>query len=96
VSYYNTTKLRPGNGLEAAAEAAESQNRAILRFFGFSRDGHFTPDQIWAIRFGKKIPITSVRRSISDLTRAGYLEKTKHLVMGIYGRPVHLWRVKDE
>ena len=95
MSYYNTIKLRAG-GWEAAAEVAESQNRAILRFFGFSRDGHFTPDQIWAIRFGKKIPITSVRRSISDLTRAGYLEKTKHLVMGIYGRPVHLWRVKDE
>ena len=37
--------------------------------------------------------ITSVRRSITDLTKEGYLEKTSEQRKGLYGKKEYIWRI---
>lgn len=37
------------------------------------------------------VPITSLRRAMSNLTRDGVLFKTEHKVIGMYGRPEFMW-----
>jgi predicted ArsR family transcriptional regulator len=94
VTYYNTNHL-VGDELKAAVRVTISQDYRILRFFQNQTHKPWSPDQVWKIVFFQSIPLTSVRRSISNLTAAGYLEKLKVMRMGHYGRPVHVWRVKS-
>jgi predicted ArsR family transcriptional regulator len=41
-------------------------------------------------------PLTSVRRSISNLTADGKLVKTERKVQGPYGRPEYVWRLAGD
>ncbi len=38
-------------------------------------------------------PLTSVRRAITNLSTDGDLIKTNDTVIGIYGKPEHLWKL---
>jgi hypothetical protein len=38
----------------------------------------------------------SIKRSISNLANAGKLIKTKDMVMGIYGKKVHLYKINEQ
>ena len=38
-------------------------------------------------------PLTSVRRAITNLSTDGDLIKTNETVIGIYGKPEHLWKL---
>ena len=40
-----------------------------------------------------KVPITSIRRSITSLTKDGHLVKTDKTVMGNWGMREHLWQI---
>jgi hypothetical protein len=95
MTYFNTNRLE-GNDLKRAVMATLTQDSKILRFFIANEHKPWSPDQVWQIEFFQSVPLTSVRRSISNLTAAGYLEKLKVMRMGNYGRPVHVWRVKND
>lgn len=89
-SYHQTTNLTLGE-LRQRIEDAEHQDEMILAAFdcGMAR----SPSQIHNMlsALGKKMPITSVRRSISNLTRVGALVKTSEQRRGPYGHAETLW-----
>lgn len=90
--YYNTTNLK-GEDLKNAQQQALTQNEAIyLLFTQRSRD--FTPSEVLFILQEKLNypPLTSIRRSISDLTRSGLLIRTEIKRNGQYGRKEYAWK----
>jgi hypothetical protein len=95
MTYFNTNRL-VGDELKAAVHVTITQDYKILRWFQNQAHKPWSPDQVWKMVFYQGVPLTSVRRSISNLTAAGYLEKLKVMRMGHYGRPVHVWRFKND
>lgn len=48
-----------------------------------------------ALKHGEKIPITSIRRAMTNLTEKGYIFKTNHQRTSLYGKPEYIWEIKD-
>jgi hypothetical protein len=92
--YYNTTNLS-GPDLKKAIDKAKTQDEKVLLIFKNTEKRHLSPSQVW-VKFKNSPPITSIRRSINTLTKKGYLEKLDILVEGFYGRPEHVWRIKNQ
>ncbi len=87
--YYNTTN-ETGNDLKESHQKAKSQQQKILDYFKKNKSA--SPSQVMlALPVGTLI--TSVRRSITDLTKEGHLEKTPDKRKGIYGKPEYIWRL---
>lgn len=92
-THYNTTNLR-GQELMEAVNAAKSQDDKILIYFKNHRGRMFSPSQIHRALFDPtKTPIQSIRRSMTNLTTNGYLEKTEHKRVGNYGSKEYCWRL---
>jgi hypothetical protein len=85
--YYNTTNLN-GSDLKKSTGRAESQTEKILRFFLANPWAYFTPLDIHR---ATGILLTSVRRSISDLTKSDDLVKTEKQCMEMYGAINYKW-----
>ena len=90
--YHNTTNESNVFGFEAKAQ---SQDGLVLEFL-----------QNWTDVWGKTFtcedihrtvlpdaPLTSARRAVSNLYKAGLLEQIGK-VRGKYNRPIYLWRLK--
>jgi hypothetical protein len=90
MTYHNTTHTA-GAQLDEYEGKADSQDEIILLWFKFSGGSH-TPSEIHSVLF-PDVPITSVRRSISNLTAGGYLQKTDHQKLGPYKRPEYQWEL---
>lgn len=90
VSYHNTTPLSGAQLLEAV-RAAEGQDAAVLAIF--QSGGVWSPSQVWqqGQLAGRQWLLTSVRRAITNLTKAGLLKQTGAPVDGPYGRPENTW-----
>ena len=75
--YYNTNE-EDGPGLRESWARTAKQNDLILMIFQDNPNETFTPDQIQHLceACEKEWPITSIRRAISTLTKAGNLTKT--------------------
>lgn len=90
--YYDTT----GEAAPALAEyrkKAARQADAILDYFR-QRPGQLrTPSEVWVRLYNRAVPITSVRRAMSDLTEQRLLEKTDSKRTGPYGRAEYCWRL---
>ena len=91
-TYYNTTKAY-GDQLQLFIGAAKTQQQAIKLLF--ARYPELSPSHCMQLleRKGKRWPITSIRRSFTNLTNEGYLTKTDRKQMGIYGRPEYIWQL---
>lgn len=72
--YHNTT-AKKGDDLNAAQVKASKQTEIILQLFRQHPHTSFTPWDVYN-HLGQQMMITSVRRAITTLTDAGYLEKT--------------------
>lgn len=77
MSYFNTTH-ESGQTLVEAKAKAKTQDELIMDFF--KGGAKFTPWGVYAqlLAFGRisnRVPITSIRRSISNLCKEGYLVK---------------------
>ena len=90
--YFNTTNLK-GRELKREMYKAGSQNCEILYLMRTSQRYNFTPSEVYK-SFNCKWPLTSIRRSITSLTKAGYLVQTSIKRVGIYGKPETAWRMK--
>lgn len=96
--YYNTTN-EIGNDLKESRSKANTQDNDILEYF--KKNEECSPSQVWKVLREKELdkdgvttmPLTSVRRSITNLTKKGYLEKTTDKRKGIYGKPEYIWRL---
>jgi hypothetical protein len=88
--YYNTNR-ETGSVLEASQKKTETQEDRILAFFRDNTGAAYGPTQITYEVFSNSVPLTSVRRGITDLTTAGLLEKTGAMIEGNYGKQEHTW-----
>ena len=91
--YYNTTRIS-GEELKEAVKSARKQDDAILLIYLNTRL-QYSPWQIHQlmIKAGWKHPITSSRRSITNLTKSGHLIQTSDKVVGEYGRLEYQWKI---
>jgi len=64
-----------------------------MAFFKIFHDKSWTPSEVWQNCFDESTPITSVRRSITNLEKRGELEQTKEQREGFYGKPNYTWRL---
>lgn len=90
--YYNTTH-ETGQALLNFRSQAKAQTARVLEFYR-NRPGELLgPSEVWR-RTGieaEGAPINSVRRAISDATKAGILVMTAQKTVGAWGRCEHLW-----
>lgn len=91
-NYFNTTRLK-GNELNDSVKKATYQNDIIHDFYKSNRNTAHSPSEVWKLCFDETTPITSVRRSITSLTKSGILLKTEIQDTGIYGKPEYKWRL---
>jgi hypothetical protein len=92
--FYNTTRLA-AEQLTVAIAAAKHQDDAVLLLYrAFRKLGPSRAWQHYIERTGKhNTPITSIRRSVTNLTKARALRKTKDRVDGAYGKPEFEWEI---
>ena len=80
--------------IKLSCECCETQDDIILNWFKANKGKEVSADDIWINLFDTSVvPQTSIRRSITTLTGKGLLEKLDKQKMGIYGRPVYLWKL---
>ena len=92
MSYYNTTRQK-GEQLKVSWKKTESQDNKVMDYF--NTHGRATPSEVW-LHFNKhenNVPITSIRRSITNLTNSNLLSKTDNKREGVYGRPEYVWEI---
>ena len=96
MSYHNTTNQK-GEILDDFKAKASNQDDIILNWFKANKGKEVSADDIWINLFDTSVvPQTSIIRSITNLTSKGLLEKLDKQKMGIYGRPVYLWSIKEQ
>ncbi len=102
LNFHNTIDAQ-GKELEQHQAKAESQTEKILRIFKAHPEQDFTPCEIQGKLSYPEIPdnsketlLTSVRRSISNLTRDGELERTKTRRLGSHGAMNFTWKLRRE
>ena len=94
MTYYNTTHEQ-SKPLEVSWAKAAKQDVLILLVFARNKKSIFTPFEIQNILrddYEKPYPITSVRRSISNLTEREALEKTSIRRQGPFGATNYCWK----
>ena len=97
MSYYNTTNLA-GTKLKKEELKALSQNTQVLHIFKLNEDKALNPFDIQdALKDDYKFnyPITSIRRSITNLTELGLLVKTRAKSRGKYGKFNYTWMTTE-
>lgn len=92
-THYNTTALT-GDDLKQARVKAGGQKEKILKFFQSHPHTSFTPAQVH-LHFGQQMVLNSVRRSITDLTTEGYLDKLGERRIGLYGKDNFTWKLRS-
>ena len=77
--FYHNTNKESGKKLITSKTKASKQELRVLKFFqnNDSKERYSPEDVLNNVDFGKEVPITSVRRAITNLTNAGYLRKTE-------------------
>ncbi len=93
-NFYNTNKTT-GTELKEAKKRNLAQAEKILKFLSEHPNIKFTACRIHKYLFNDNTPLTSTRRSLSDLKNAGFVVKLDQMVKGVYGRNVHLWKVRE-
>lgn len=96
MSYFNTNNLF-GETLQQAEVKTSTQDEMVYETFK-KLNMPMGPSMVYKYLVNKgqitaKTPITSLRRSITSLTKEGRLIKTDKLVMGNLGQREHQWRL---
>lgn len=89
-TFFNTTEAC-GEELQQYTKKASTQDEVVEAYYlAFLTAA--SPEQVWLHCYkDTSVPLTSVRRSVSNLEKAGKLMKNNEKVTGIYGRPVNKW-----
>lgn len=93
MTYFNTTNEK-GRTLKRYRAQADSQEAKITAWFRNTSGLLWTPSEIREHVFGNTVPVTSVRRAMTNLTTDHALVKTEQKHLGPYGRPEYCWRRK--
>jgi len=95
--WYNTISLE-GMELKAAHLNTLKQEEFITEIFKNNPTQLISPSQVLSIYnkyYQKNVPITSIRRAMTDLTDKNVLRKTSVMVKGEYGKSEHCWVLKE-
>ena len=89
--YYNTTS-ETGITLAKYLDKTLAQEKAVLLCLkSFDRNRGLSASEIWKRLNRPNEPLTSTRRSLSDLQLENKVVKRNVKIIGMYGRPEHLW-----
>lgn len=89
MSYYNTNN-ETGDTLTTSRRNTTTQETNILTIFRGRPGRPMTPFDVQD-DLGHEVPITSIRRAITDLTFRGLLRKTSTMRSGRFGKMNHCW-----
>lgn len=100
-TYYNTNNEN-GSQLLKSIQKGLTQEHIIIDIFKnpLVRDENgnhqgFSASQIHKIFGDDNVPLTSIRRAMSNLCyEENFLEITDKMVMGIYGKMEHIYKIK--
>lgn len=95
MTYFNTAGL-DGDDLQERIEQCESQEDKVEALFAACPGKRFTPFEVRDIVFNGSVPITSVRRAMTNLTNEGILKKTETQREGPYGQPNYTWQLSKQ
>lgn len=99
--YYNTTN-ETGTTLEQSTSKALTQDEYVLAYFKKYDNLGVTPERVLRhFRIMEKLseskwhntPVTSIRRSFSNLKNQGLIQKTNLTIEGDFGKNVHVWKL---
>lgn len=91
--FYNTIH-ESGKQLSDSIKQATTQEEKVLRFFKTNPKKLFTPFDIKYVGlFEDNVPLTSIRRAITNLEGKGLLEKTEEKREGGYGKYNYCWKL---
>ena len=95
MDFFNTENLS-GEALKQAKLTAGSQQQEIYDFLLRHRGDGFTPFQIHDALDYKEdnVPITSVRRALTNLTSAGLIDRFEEQEKGNFGHLNYKWGVR--
>lgn len=93
MTYFNTSN-EEGRILKRYEQQADSQESQILNWFARASGFLYTPSEIRTHVFTNTVPLTSVRRAMTNLTTRRALVKTDQKHRGPYGRREYCWRRK--
>jgi len=91
-SFYNTTNLA-GAALKRSEAKSLTQEELILDYFERNRHLKRSPSQVQKALNLRGVPITSIRRAMTNLTSQTKLHKTMETVTGKYGKPEYCWQL---
>jgi hypothetical protein len=92
--FYNTIGI-PQDLLIIELEKVKKQQEKVITIFKVSMMLGLTPTEVYKA-LGEQYPITSIRRSITNLTEYGTLRKTDKMRKGMYGKMNHVWELKEK
>jgi hypothetical protein len=102
-AYHNTTD-ESGQTLITFEKKASTQDEYVLAYFKSYDNLGATPERVLrhfqimeklSERKWHNTPITSIRRSFSNLRDRGLIRKTDVMIMGDYGRRVNCWKLSE-
>jgi len=93
MTYYNTTNST-GSDLSLHNFQASKQDDRIYQIFRV-KSVSMTPFEVHKHyeKYFVSVPVTSIRRAMSTLTRDGRLEKTNDRKMEVYGKNNYKWKL---
>ena len=94
--YYNTINESKAVAKESKEKAKKQKDQIFAIFRHTLRP--MTPAEIWE-GYGfkdKNVPITSIRRAITNLETEGLLQKTDIQKPGVYGKLNYCWIYKEK
>lgn len=100
MDFYNTINLE-GEVLRECVNRASKQAEAVYAIFAYNPESTFTPFDIQdKLRiFDTKywnVPVTSIRRAMTNLTKAGLIKKLNRYKPGRYGKRNFLWQLNEK
>ena len=99
--YHNTTNEN-GATLQESRKKAKTQDQTVLEYFKNHDQLGVTPERcLRHFKIMEKLseskwhntPVTSIRRSFSNLKNQGLIQKTEVLIEGDFGKNVHVWKL---
>ena len=99
--FYNTNN-ETGDTLKESRKKAKTQDELVLEYFKNYDNLGATPERVLRhFKIMEKLsdnkwhntPITSIRRSFSNLKNKGLIEKTNRTIEGDFGKQINIWKL---
>jgi len=90
-SYYNTTKQK-ADYVSAEEKKCKSQEQIVLKLFIMHRK--LSASKVWKL-YPNDVPLTSIRRAMSNLQKADCITITEEQVKGVYGKPEKVYKLLE-